>query len=469
MAPSISTVGQGFSDDKRLARIAAIMAAALLSSCAPRGDGAGDASVGSSPQVLSSLNSGDTGVPLPRSCDSGDMKSWVHDNMNDYYLFYDQVEQNVSLNDFDDVESLITHLRVQPYDNFSYITEESGYTARFDEGETFGFGWVLQRNEQNDFFFKLVEPNSPLANAGVQRGDQLLAINGIPMIDFIQLSSAAIDAALGIEDERVTVTFSIGKPVGAPVDVTVTKSSYPLETVLETQIISHNNAQVGYLHFYQFLDTSAAELQTAFTEFSAANVSEMVLDLRYNGGGRVSIANELASYLAGNGKTNQAFITYRPNDKYVQNAASINFINQSQALNLNRVFILQSADTCSASELVVNGLRPFMDVITVGGTSCGKPYASIPRATCGKVMNALELEGINANGVGGYYDGIAADCPVTENISQTLGNPAEALLKTALDYVSLGSCNAIAARSTGQQELPLPTQLQSTGFPGSTF
>ena len=472
MTHIIPTVSQGFSGDYRLyrlAKIAALMAAALVSSCAPRGDGAGDSPIGSSPQALSSLNSGDTGALLPRSCDTNDMKSWVYENMNDYYLFYDQVEQNVSLNDFDNEESLISHLRVQPFDNFSYITEEAGYTARFDEGETFGFGWRLHRNEQNEFFFKLVEPNSPLANAGVQRGDQLLAINGILMIDFLQLSNAAVDTALGIEDERVTVAFTIGKPVGAPVDVTVTKSSYPLDTVLETQIISHNNAQVGYLHFYQFLDTSAAELQTAFTEFSAANVSEMVLDLRYNGGGRVFIANELASYLVGNGKTDQPFVTYRPNDKYAENAASLNFTNQAQALNLNRVFVLQSADTCSASELVVNGLRPFMDVITVGSSSCGKPYASIPQATCGKVMNALELEGINANGVGGYYNGITADCPVTENISQALGNPAEALLKTALDFTTLGSCNTIAARSTGQQNLPLPTQLQAPGFPGSTF
>lgn len=443
--------------------------AVTSSACGVRGDGAGDETTGSGSTPLGSITGAEADYPLPRSCDVDDMKSWVYDNMNDYYLFYDQVDQNVALSQFDDVESLITQLRVQPFDTFSYITEETSHSARFDEGETFGFGWRLQRNQQDEFFFKLIEKQSPLARVSVQRGDQLVAINGRPMAEFLQMSTAEKDAALGVGDEAVTVNFTIGKPAGSTTDVTVTKATYPVETVLANQIVDYNNTRFGYLHFYQFLETSRAELQNAFTELASANISELVLDLRYNGGGRVSVANELASYIVGNGKTDQPFATYRPNDKYAALTSDINFINQAQALNLSRVFVLQSDETCSASELVVNGLRPFMDVITVGGTSCGKPYASIPRAACGKVMNALELESINAAGVGGYYDGIAADCPVSENISQALGSSSEALLKAAMDYASIGSCTVAAARSKRSIELPLPTELRSPHFVGSTF
>ena len=190
--------------------------------------------------------------------------------------------------------------------------------------------------------------------------------------------------------------------------------------------------------------------------------------MRYNFGGRVLIANELASYLVGRGKTNEAFAVYQPNEKYRAFTSTINFVNQTDALNLSRVFILQTDDTCSAAELVTNGLRPFMEVITVGGTSCGKPYATIPNTACGKVMNALELEAVNAAGSGGYYDGIAADCVVTENIAQALGDPAENLLATALGYIDNGSCVTMTTRSI-PTEKALPDVLKPAWFGISTF
>jgi len=469
MSLTLPQISAGLPGTHRVTRIALLTAVAIASACAPRGDGAGDATPGAGTPPLGSLNSSNPAYALPRSCELEDMRSWVYDNMKDYYLFYDQVDPNVALQEFDDLDTLVRQLRVQPFDSFSNISDEAGYTARFTEGETFDFGWRLQRNQQNEFFLKLVEKYSPLANAGIERGDQLLSINGIPMAEFIQQTSAQISAVLGIEDERVTIDLSIRKSAGDTVDVSVIKSTYPLDTVLDTQVIDHNGTQVGYLHFYQFIDTSAAELLTAFTKLEAANVSELVLDLRYNSGGRVVIANELASYIAGNGKTDKPFATYRPNDKFADNAISINFVNQAQALDLNRVFILQSAETCSASELVVNGLRPFMDVITVGATTCGKPYASNARAACGKVMSALELESTNADGAGGYYDGINADCLVSENVSLPLGSPSEPLFKAALDYASIGTCNSLAARTRAPAELPLPVQLRPPELHGSIF
>jgi hypothetical protein len=109
-----------------------------------------------------------------------------------------------------------------------------------------------------------------------------------------------------------------------------------------------------------------------------------------------------------------------------------------------------------------------MDVITVGSTSCGKPYATIPNTACGKVMNALELEAVNAAGSGGYYDGITADCIVSENISQALGNSSENLLATALGYIDSGSCPSSTTRSQPTQRA-LPDVLKPAWFGVSTF
>lgn len=433
------------------------LAVTLTGGCGVRSGGSGGDTTSGAGGNLSTTNTGEI-YALPRSCGIEDMQSWVYANMNDYYLFYDQVEQNVALSSDVSVEELIVQLRVQPFDTFSYITEEASHVARFDAGETFGFGWLLERTQDDDFYFKLVESYSPLANKEIQRGDQLVAIDGYAMADFLLLDNLEKDRILGVDDEQTTVTFSIRNPLGITRDITVTKAVYPLETVLDASVISHNGIQVGYLHFYQFVDTSAAELAAAFAEFSQSNVTELVLDLRYNGGGRISIANELASHIRGTGHTDEVFTTFRPNDKYAANSTSINFVNPSEGLDLDRVFVLQSDDTCSASELVVNGLRPYLDVITIGSTSCGKPYATIPRAACGKVMNALELELINAAGAGGYYNGITADCPVAENLAQLLGNPAEALFETALGFMDTGSCNTTMAR-TQSNSLPLPRQL----------
>ena len=436
-----------------------ILMVLFLSACGVRheqaGGGAGDSAVGN-PAIQSASAVGSSPLrSAPLSCDIVDMKTWVYDNMQDYYLFYDQVDPTINTSIYADVESLLTDLRVSPNDTFSYITDEVEYNAFFNDGETFGYGWRFHQNENNEFYFALVEPGSPLALANIQRGDQLLAINGISMTDFLQLPSTERSAIIGTGDERTTLILSIGKPAGNTVDVTVTKTVYALKTVLDTQVIEQNSSRIGYLHFYQFLDTSLNELAGAFATLASENISDMIIDLRYNGGGRIHVANSLASYLLGQGNTDQPFTTFSYNDKYQQFNESVNFQNLSNALDLSRVIVLQSENTCSASELIVNGLRPFVDVITVGSTSCGKPYATSPNAACGKVMNALEIELLNANGVGGYFNGLPADCPANENVAQQLGNRNENLLATALSYIDTGSCATVSPRTREQlQRMP---------------
>lgn len=434
----------------------------VLSGCGARNNDNGQANSGSGGgDALGGTQTGQA----PASCDITDMRSWVYDNMKDYYLFYDQVDNNVNLSEYNNVETLIKDLRVGPYDQFSYITDEASHNARFDEGETFGFGWNLLRTSEDEFYFRLVEPGSPLALAGAVRGDRLLSINGVVMADFLNQSSDWRQTTLGEGDTVVTIDLGIGKLSGGTATYSVTKATYGLKTVLDSTVLENNGVRTAYLSFYQFLNTSSDELTAVFADFAAQNVNELVLDLRYNGGGRVSVASELASFIVGRDHADEVFATYRPNDKYLQYSTSISFLDKTNALGLDRVFVLQGENTCSASELVVNGLRPFMEVITIGDTSCGKPYATYPYPACGKVMNALELELLNANGVGGYFDGIAADCSGMDNLSQALGDPAENLLSAALDYIHSGSCNIAATKSSSRSlSLALPEQLKPLGL-----
>jgi len=441
--------------------ILAIGVCASLSGCGVRdidtGGGSGD-SAGTNSSLNSAANSLFGQRPRASSCELEDINTWVHESMLDYYLFYDQVDRNIDAQSYASTEQLIKDLRVAPNDTFSNVTDEAQYNAFFSEGESFGYGWNFARNEANELLFSLIEPNSPLALANVNRGDRLVSINGLDITQFVDLTSEEQADILGEGDEVKTLELVIApfnslqqEAANAQNDavrqVSVTKATYALQTVLDTKVTDNNGQKTGYLSFYQFVNTSSDELAAAFADFKSAGISELILDLRFNGGGRISVANELASYILGNGHSSDVFTTFAYNDKYEFRNLSIPFRDTLQGLSLNRLFVLQSANTCSASELVVNSLRPFIEVITVGSTSCGKPYATSPNISCGKVSNVLEINLLNAANTGDYFDGIAADCPVQENVQSVLGETSDPLFSTALEYINTGNCSSLAARS----------------------
>ncbi|MEE9332548.1 MAG: S41 family peptidase [Granulosicoccaceae bacterium] len=377
------------------------------------------------------------------TCELPDMRAWVSNGMHDYYLFNDQVPA-VNVNDYADVETLIKDLRVKPFDRFSYVDDAQRSSAFFNEGKFFGFGWRLERTSDTDVQFKLINPGSPLSDHDVRRGDFLRAINSVSLND---ISNEQLDEFLGTGDEATSPTLTIQRGTATPFDITVTKTEFNLQTVLKTDVIVDGNQRIGYLHFLSFIETSNAELDAAFDYFSSENINELVLDLRYNGGGRISVAGKLASQIGGNLVQDKIFARFQYNARYANDNQVYIHPAQNNTLDLSRVFVLTTDETCSASEMVINGLRPFVEVITVGGTSCGKPYGTNGVERCGKVMQALRVSFVNADGVGDYYDGINTDCPTNDNLNDTLGSPTEALFSSALEYIRTGSCSAIAYRA----------------------
>lgn len=382
-------------------------------------------------------------IPDGGSCELADMRAWVSNNMHDYYLFSDQVPI-VNVKDYTEVETLIRDLRVAPFDRFSYIDDAQSSNAFFNEGKFFGFGWRLERTSETDVQFKLINPGSPIAGHDVRRGDFLRGINGVSLDD---ITNDQLNDFLGTGDEEKSPTLTIQRGTANPFDITVTKTTFDLQTVLKTEVIVEGNQRIGYLHFLSFIETSNAELDSAIDYLASENINELVLDLRYNGGGRITVAGKLAAQIGGNLVQDKLFARFQYNAKYTGDNVDYTHPMQSKTLDLSRVFVLTTDETCSASEMVINGLRPFVEVITVGSTSCGKPYGTNGDERCGKVMQALRVSFVNASGVGDYYDGIGADCPVNDNLNDTLGTPAEALFSSALDYIRTGSCSSIAYRS----------------------
>ena len=217
-------------------------------------------------------------------------------------------------------------------------------------------------------------------------------------------------------------------------------------------------------------------LVKAIAQLKEAGVVDLVLDMRYNGGGQLNIASELAYMIAGPAQTaGQTFELTTGNDKMkpksplLFKSTALGYPAPDPAkpglalpsLNLKRVSMLTSAGTCSASESLINGLRGVgVEVNLIGAQTCGKPYAFTPQQNCGVTYFTIQYQGVNAKGFGDYADGFAPTCRVPDDFGHELGDRAEGQLAAALQYRSSGSCPAVAqgtrARSGGAAPSAVP-------------
>ena len=261
---------------------------------------------------------------------------------------------------------------------------------------------------------------------------------------------------------------------GETYSVDVTPAEYAINTVLHTEILEPVGyaGRIGYIAFRSFLESSEAELREAFRTFDEADVTDLVVDLRYNGGGRVRIARLLAAQIGSPSTDGELLIQYRFNDRHSNRNFGQTFANDPNGLNMSRVTFLTSGGTASSSEIVINGLAPYLDVSLIGTRTTGKPFISSGRDLCGKRINAMEAEGFNANDVS-VFGGISATCFAQDDFTRPFGTSdvgTEGMLQTALDFVVNGTCNADPLASAFAEQrsgfaLSSGTVLQENGQP----
>lgn len=216
---------------------------------------------------------------------------------------------------------------------------------------------------------------------------------------------------------------------------------------------------MGYLLFNDHIDIATDRLAAAVRQLQAWGVSDVVLDLRYNGGGYLGVAAQLGAMLGGRATAGQVFTRMQFNDKHRDRDVNYPFNRYDNryrplpTLNLPRLFVLTGSQTCSASEAVINGLRPFLTVITVGDTTCGKPYGFQQADYCDNAYFAVEFQGSNSLGAAVPTTGIAPDCAVDDDLSQALGDSREARLAAALQYPAAG---CPVAAGVARQRAPGP-------------
>jgi carboxyl-terminal processing protease len=405
---------------------------------------------------LVSANFHYTVVTLSGSCaeaDGGALR-YVHGILRESYLWYDQVPRRLNYANYTDADELLSYNRYAALDRWSYITDAESYDNLFQAGRYVGYGFGAGRDAAGHMRIRFVYRDSPAQRAGLRRGDRIVEVNGSTAeeIDAGNLWGTIYgDAELGL-----AATLAVQDGDGQTREVSMVKAWVEINTVLDARVhLLDDGRRVGYLVFQSFLETAPAQLEAAFAEFAAAGVDELVLDLRYNGGGRLDVAALLAGLIGGEITAGKTFAKLRHNTKYSAYDQSVAFSGGPDGLNLNRVVVITTQDSCSASEAVINGLRPYLDVVTVGTATCGKPVGMYGYNYCDKHLAPIEFEVVNAAGEGGYHEGIAATCAAGDELGLPLGDAGEASLRAALAFLRDGQCTLTPAGIAPSAKRPL--------------
>ena len=379
-----------------------------------------------------------SGAGAVELCSVPDINRWVDERMRDTYIYYDQVPV-LDLDEFTDPVTLVRALRVDP-DIYSSLVDQARDEELIINSSVTRFGFWLQQASDGRQHFASISGNSPMEAAGIKRGDELVAINGV-LIDEIT-NDLWNEFVVGDIGEELTAVYTVRSGAAAPEDFTVTKATYTESTVPVARTFEETNNQVGYLHVNAFRATTTDEIDSAMQSLADAGISELILDLRYNGGGFTRVARQLASQIVGGAFVDQVYSKRVFNDKYSD--FNLDQVIEPQLINLNlsRLVVLTTASTASASETLINGLAPLIDVVVIGIPTEGKPFTSVAQDYCGMRLNAMST--ITTNGVGdSVLLGIEPTCRVIDDFLAPTDSLDDALTGAAFNFLQTGACPAV--------------------------
>jgi C-terminal processing protease CtpA/Prc len=360
------------------------------------------------------------------------------------------------------IDALTANARAQSKDRFfTYLTSIKAENAFYESGSTAGFGVRLSYDiGASRLFVAEAFEGAPALNAGVDRGAEITAI-GTTATTYRTVASilaaegaAGINAALGSSEAGVTRVLRVSSG-GVERDVTLSKANYeilPVSTRYGAKVIDDNGRKVGYLNLRTFISTADPQLRMAFDAFRQQGIDQIIVDLRYNGGGLVSLADLLGN-LMGAGRVNSVFkyTTFRP-EKAANNSTTL-FMPLPQSIAPMKIAFIGTSGTASASELVINSFTPYLhkNSALIGTNTYGKPVGQIAldRGQCDDRLRVVAFRTENADHQGDYYGGLAskveASCQAPDDITRPLGDAAEGSVKSALDSLAGRSCTPIPA------------------------
>jgi len=355
---------------------------------------------------------------------------------------------------------------------YSYIIEGNIITGRRGEvdidgkGNDMGLGMALVNGSA--VYISLVEQGSPAEAAGLARGMQVVKVNGI---------AAPLDiASLNDLLNGASATLTVRKQDGSITETTVNKSGYTASPVLKTCILTAGNKRSGYIALARFSNIRDAKsvLDGVFTPLAAAGISNLIVDLRYNRGGYVETAEYTANLIAPSGINGSVMFSEHFNELLAQVKAPILktipyldenrqpvYVNGRKATyadvdysvagntyrfskagglsGIKSIVFIVSGNTASASELLINSFRPYVDVKLVGSTTYGKPVGFFGIGIDVYTVYLAQFRMLNASEQGDYYEGMSCDVTAADDVTHDFGDPEENCIAQAIQYISTGT------------------------------
>jgi C-terminal peptidase prc len=400
-------------------------------------------------------SSGSDGQSAGGSCTVLEQNQVILEIMQDIYLWNDRLP-TVDPADFSSPEAYLEALLV-PEDEFSFITSAAADDAFFGDGQFAGIGF--QSRQPGDGTVRVVDvfEGSPADRGGLARGDSIVAVEGRPIEEV--LAEEGFSASLGPPTVGTTVRLDWLDVTGQAFSAVFTKEIVTIPPVSAASVIDTATGKIGYFLFRNFVEPGVPALNQVFADLTSEGIDELVIDLRYNSGGLLSVLEVLANLIGGAITQSQIMYSLVYNDDNASRNETRLFSNVANAADLPRVVIITTGSTASASEMVINALRPFIEVVLVGDTTFGKPVGQLGFVFCEKILRPVSFRTVNAAGDTDFFDGFSPDCVAGDDIDTALGDPAESSLAEALAYLQTGSCSVAAKSAAAAARAPKPTRV----------
>ncbi len=366
----------------------------------------------------------------------------INEIMNTWYLWYQEVP-SIDIFQYDQPSDLMDALVYKPIDKWSFVEDKEVLEAIFQEGETFGFGFMIRFDPNGNLRILYVYENTEAYNLGLRKGFIVQSINGIPSELFENYDEF-------LDESPATYAFEIIDSEDVTREITLSKTLIHQNGVFYKNIFNVSGHQTGYLVYDSFLGYTEDEIDEAFTYFKNNNITELIVDLRYNQGGYISLAEQFANMSAPLTAMGHPMYTRLHNDIVgpVYDSTT-NYSLHDLNLNLDRIFFLTTQFTASASELVINSLEPYMDVYLIGTPTYGKPVGMYGFLFHDWYIYPVTTNLVNADGQGDFYDGLPVDVTASEGLDKDWGDETDPCLSQALHFISFGVFNKKATYEPG--------------------
>jgi C-terminal processing protease CtpA/Prc len=417
------------------------------------------------------------------ACGVEAQKAFVLEVADDWYRWYDEMAV-VDPRDFATAQDLLDALTAPLAEDFrdpgfSYVTTITEDRINLSTGAYVGFGFRYAIDEEGHYLISDAFEGGSAFAAGFRRGVELLAVDrgqGFESMRELEVQDASLTSIFGAAEVGLERGFRLrGADSVFEVEIAKTRLDIPALVAAPRTVERSGLPPVAYLHLRRFISSANADLAEAFADFSEQGITDFVIDLRFNSGGSVNVADFLLDLLAGRVADGEIAFRVTHNDKRSSEDTDSRFSARAESVDPLRIAFLTSESTASASELVINSLAPYFDLALIGSDTSGKAVGqyAFDLDDCDTRLRLVTFETQNADGLGGYYTGLADTgrftlCPVQDSYRGAFGSRDEPLLAAALSWLDEGACGAIGVADTASASRALrrgPGWIRAIDYP----